>query len=237
MNSRKFILILILSVFLIFSVRTYSQHILGAISAGINLSQVDGDEVYGFKKVGLNIGPSVIIPFGKEKRWSVTMELLFSQIGSKQKSLYNSVDTVRDSSKYYDGYRLSLTYVQIPLIVHYTDKRFIAGGLGFQFGQLVGVTEYEDYNDNRGFVRTNTTLKGPYSRSDFEVLADVRIRVYRGFWFNTRYSYSMVPIRNREFVNPFFGNSWWRKQYNNVLTFRLVYIFNDIMPDKVRKEK
>jgi hypothetical protein len=238
MNARRFIFLFIVSFSLIVSEQSFSQHILGAVSAGVNLSQVDGDEVYGFNKVGFNGGPSVIIPFGKDKKWSVTLELLYSQLGSRQKSEYSPTDTVikKDSMKFYDGYRLSLNYVQIPVIVHFTDKRFIAGGLGFQYGQLVGVTEYEDYNDIRGFVRTNTTLHGPYSRGDFEVLADLRVRIYQGFWFNARYSYSMASIRTREFVNPFFGNSWLRKQYNNVISLRVVYIFNDILPDKYKKK-
>jgi len=238
MNSRRLIFLFIFSFSLILSERSFSQHILGAVSAGINLSQVDGDEVYGFKKVGFNGGPSVIIPFGKDKKWSVTLELLFSQLGSRQKSVYpvsNTIDSAR--AGFYDGYRLSLNYVQIPVIVHFTDKRFLAGGLGFQYGQLVGVTEYEDYNDNRGFARSTTTLQGPYTRADIQALADVRIRIYRGFWFNVRYSYSILPIRTREFVNPFFGNTWLRKQYNNVISLRLVYIFNDILPDKNKKSK
>jgi hypothetical protein len=201
---------------------------------------VDGDEVYGFKKAGINIGPSIIIPFGKGKKWSVTMELLFSQLGSNQKSTYPASDTIKDSTMtgFYDGYRLSLTYVQIPVLVHFTDKRKIAGGIGFQYGQLVAVSEYEDYNDPRGFVRTQTNLQGPYSRSDWEVLADVRLRLYKGLWFNVRYSYSMVPIRTREFVNPIYhSDTWTRKQYNNVITLRLVYIFNDILPDKYKKKE
>ena len=238
MNSRRLIFLFIFSFSLILSEQSFSQHILGAVSAGINLSQVDGDEVYGYKKIGFNGGPSVIIPFGKDKKWSVTLELLFSQQGSRQKSVYpvsNTIDSAR--AGFYDGYRLSLNYVQIPVIVHFTDKRFLAGGLGFQYGQLVGVTEYEDYNDNRGFARSTTTLQGPYTRADIQALADVRIRIYRGFWFNVRYSYSILPIRTREFVNPFFGDTWLRKQYNNVISLRLVYIFNDILPDKNKKSK
>lgn len=238
MNSRRLIFLFVVSFSMILSEQSFSQHILGAVSAGINLSQVDGDEVYGYKKVGFNGGPSVIIPFGKDKKWSVTLELLFSQQGSRQKSVYpvsNTIDSTR--AGFYDGYRLSLNYVQIPVIVHFTDKRFLAGGLGFQYGQLVGVTEYEDYNDNRGFARSTTTLQGPYTRADIQALADVRIRIYRGFWSNIRYSYSILPIRTREFVNPFFGNTWLRKQYNNVISLRLVYIFNDILPDKNKKSK
>jgi hypothetical protein len=239
MNYRKFIFLFILSFLLIFSNRSFSQHFLGSISAGVNLSQVDGDQVYGYNKVGLNFGPSVIIPFGKNKRWSVTLELLYSQLGSRQKNVNAKVDTVYATPpKYYDGYRLSLDYVQIPVIVHYTDKRFIAGGVGFLYGELVSVTEYEDYDDNQGFVRTNATLRGPYSRSDIEVLAEARVRAYQGLWFEVRYSYTMFPIRIREFQNQYFSNTFFnRKQYNNVITIRLVYIFKDILPDKYKKAK
>jgi hypothetical protein len=99
----------------------------------------------------------------------------------------------------------------------------------------VGVSEYEDYNDPRGFVRTNTTLSGPYTLSDVEVLADVRIRLVQKLWFNVRYSYSVFSIRHRDFENPFYHTTWTREQYNNVITFRFTYIFNDIMPDKNRK--
>jgi hypothetical protein len=232
-----FLIGLSFSIFL--SQRCFSQRILGAVNAGINLSQVDGDEVYGFNRVGFNGGPSIIIPFGKEKKWSVTLELLYSQLGSRQKSEYAATDTIirKDSLKFYDGYRLSLNYVQIPVIVHFTDKRILAAGLGFLYGQLVGVSEYEDYNDPRGFVRTNTTLTGPYTLSDFQVLADIRVRLVQKLWINARYSYSMFSIRHREFENPFFHTTWTRNQYNNVITLRLTYIFNDILPDNKRKMK
>jgi hypothetical protein len=238
MNYRRFIFLFIASFSLIFSDQSFSQHILGSVSAGVNLTQVDGDEVYGYNKVGLTIGPSAIIPFGKNKRWSVTLELLFSQLGSRQKNVNTVKDTIFTTPpKYYDGYRLSLNYVQIPVIVHFTDKRVIAGGIGFLYGQLVSVNEYENYDDSRGFVRTSTTLQGPYSRSDIEVLAEARVRIYQGLWFNVRYSYTMFPIRTREFENTYFGNTFIRKQYNNVVTIRLVYIFNDILPDKYKKTK
>lgn len=228
MKNLSLFSILIPLLLLFISSDGYTQRILGAVNAGMNLSQVDGDEEYGFKKVGLNVGPSIIIPFGKNKKWSVTMELLFSQIGSRQKSQFVN-DTVVDTTKggYYDGYKLNLTYVQIPVLVHFTDKKIIAGGVGLLYGQLVGVKEYEDYNDGRGYIKTETSLRGPYSMADLQAVVDIRLRLYQRLWFNFRYSYSIFPIRTREFENPFYHNTWTRKQYNNVLTFRLTYIFNE----------
>jgi hypothetical protein len=236
MAGRRYITIIVFSGILLLSVPAFTQRFLGALSAGMNLSQVDGDEKYGFKKVGLNIGPSVILPIGKNKRWSVTMELLFSQLGSRQNSEYGAQDSITPDSGYYDGYKLYLNYLQVPLLIHYTDKRVIAGGVGFLYGQLVGAKEYEDYNDPRGFVKTETSVSGPYKKADFQVVADVRFRLYQKLWVNLRYSYSLAEIRTREFVNPLTLETWTRKQYNNVITLRLVYIFNDILPDKKKKK-
>lgn len=238
MHPVRFSVLIILPLFMVLSEHAFSQRILGAVSAGVNLSQVDGDEVYGFKRVGFTGGPSVIIPFGKNKKWSVTMELLFSQLGSRQKSEYPASDTIKNSQGFYDGYKLSLTYVQVPFVFHFTDKRTIAGGVGLQYGQLVGVTEYEDHNDPRGFIKIDsTTLQGPYTLADLQILADTRVRIYKGLWFNVRYSYSILPIRTRTFTNQFYQDTWTRKQYNNVITLRLVYIFNDILPVKNKKKE
>jgi hypothetical protein len=222
----------------VISLDGYSQRILGAVSAGMNLSQVDGDEVYGFHKVGLNIGPSIIIPFGKTKKWSVTMELLFSQLGSRQKEQYLN-DTIYDSTTtdYYDAYKLKLAYVQIPLMIHFTDKKIVAGGVGLLYGQLVSAQEWEDYNDSRGYFKTETNLRSPYTLSDLEVLVDIRLRLYQRLWFNFRYSYSVFPIRTRTFTNPIYKDvTETRKQYNNVLTFRLTYILNEEINKKGKKK-
>jgi hypothetical protein len=213
-----------------------SQPFYGAVSAGINLSQVDGDEKYGFHKIGFNGGPAVMWPFGKDKRWSLTMELLYSQLGSYAASEYGMSDTIVDSTQYYDGYKLKLDYVQVPLLLHYTDKQMVAGGIGFLYGRVVNQKEWEDHNDPRGLYRTDTLGK-VYNDNDFQFLADVRIRIYKRFWANLRYSYSILPIRTRTFENPYTHTTWTRKQYNNVITIRLTYIINDPLPARKKKSK
>jgi len=210
-------LILYLSFFIFSITAVRAQIILGALSAGINLTQVDGDEVYGFHKVGFNGGPSAIIPFAK--RWSVSIETLFSQKGSYQKPQYD------DSLSY--EYKLNLNYVEVPLLVHFEDKRIVCVGAGVSWSRLVGVKEWE-----HGRRVETTTLDGPYNRNDFSVVADVRIPIYHRLKIQARYSYTFATIRKRSFTDGS-GNTWTRKQYNNVITFRLVYIFNE----KILKKK
>jgi hypothetical protein len=237
MKNKYSFLIVLLLLFVLIARNGYSQRILGAVSAGMNLSQVDGDEKYGFKKAGLNIGPSVIIPFGKDKKWSVTMELLFSQLGSRQKEQYVN-DSIADTttSEYYDGYKLKLTYVQIPVMVHFKDKNIIAGGVGLLYGQLIDAQEWEDYNDLRGFFKTETNLRSPYTLSDLQAIVDIRLRLYQRLWFNFRYSYSILNLRTRDFVNPIYKTVETRKQYNNVITLRLTYIFNEVINKRKGKK-
>ncbi|HTX88175.1 MAG TPA: porin family protein [Bacteroidales bacterium] len=223
MKRNRILLLILLVPAFFFSGRVHAQHIYGALSAGINVSQVDGDEVAGYKHVGFNGGPSVIIPFTKNRKWTVTMELLFSQKGSYEKRA--DVDTVP-----HPYYKLNLDYVEVPVLVHFTDKNIVAGGLGFSYGQLVGVKEWQ-----HGSRVDSTTLQGPYALPDLSVVADVRLRLWQRLWLDVRFTYSILKIRTRYFDNVY--QSWTRDQYNNVLSFRLTYIFNEPLPAKKEKTK
>lgn len=236
---KKFITLFTLILVFGISRSAYSQWIYGAFSSGINLTQVDGDEEYGYKRVGFNGGPSVIKPLGKNKNWSLTMELLFSMKGTRQKSEYPASDSINDTVHYYDGYKLDLNYVEVPLMVHYTDKKIIAGGLGFSYGQRVGYKELEDHNKLNypgGWQQMDSATT--YQNFDLSVLADVRVRIWKRLWLNGRFSYSLLPIRTRVFSVPAtpVDKSWTRKQYNNVLSLRLTYIFNEPLPVKKKKK-
>ncbi len=206
----------ILIIFTIFFVSktSYSQKIQGAIAIGANLSQVDGDEVVGFKKIGLNASAIAIIPF-KEK-WSVSLEASFSQKGA-----YEKYPRIYQADKHYPYYNLRLNYAEIPVIIHFTDKKFLTVGLGLSWGRLVGVKEIE-----WGEQTALSLYSGDYARSDINGIFDIQVPIYKKFKFNFRYSYSFMVIRNRTYSN-IAGDTWSRKQYNNLLTFRIYYIFNE----------
>ncbi len=207
---------------------TNAQIFKGQIIGGVNISQVDGDEVYGYKKVGANIGLGVIFPIEKSKKWLVSIETLYNQKGSMAKK--TAVDTFPQKWKY----RLFLDYVETPFMLHYEDKGGFTFGLGFSWGRAIGVKEYE----NGSLVSTTTTTSGTYERSDWNVLADVRFKIYHQWKFNFRYAYSVIPIRERSFEK---GNvlsaQHWRKQYHNMLTFRVIYVINDRKYEKKKPKE
>lgn len=189
-----------------------AQVIKGEMIAGFNLAQVDGDEVYGYKKPGLQLGLGAMIPIAK--KWDISLETIYNEKGANQKAQYRS-DSLNGA------YKLSLNYVEVPVLVHFTDKDFITVGSGFSWGRLINAKEFE-----HGVQTQTTAQNNVYSPNDFNVLLDLRMRIYQRLKFNFRYQYSVTKIRNREFTT-LNGTVWSRNQYNNLLTFRLVYVFNE----------
>jgi hypothetical protein len=199
-----------------------AQVIKGALIAGFNMTQVDGDEVYGFKKIGFNVGAAAIIPV--KKKWSISLETIFSQKGAYQRPQYN--DTL-----YTGEYNLRLNYVEVPVLVHFTEKNLFSVGTGFSWGRLVKSKEIE-----HGGIQPPYSDSVAFNRNDFNWLIDIRFRVWKKLKFNIRYAYSLAKIRTREFYS-LAGTTWTRKQYNNVLTFRLIYVFNEQVEYVKKKNK
>lgn len=216
-------LIIILYSFIIID-KSFAQVIKGALIGGLNLSQVDGDQIYGFHKAGLNVGASAIIPI--KNRFSLDLEILYSQKGSSQKPLYNYEDSSGE-------YMLKLNYAEIPLLLQYSDKGGVTVGAGFSYGRLVYVAEKQSPDKNTPVQWDNVSLNdGTYKKSDYEVIGDLQFRLFQGFYLDLRYSYSMAEIRKRYFYKPF---NKLRKQYNNLISCRLIWVINEKKIEETKK--
>jgi hypothetical protein len=114
---------------------------------------------------------------------------------------------------------------------HYEDRDTWTFGLGFSYGRLVKATEIEWGGKQDWFRYPNT-------KNEFDIIADVRFRIYKHLKFNVRYSYSLASIRTRTFYQPVTGDTWDRKQYNNVITVRLMYLLNEkYLPERHKRVK
>jgi hypothetical protein len=211
MNYKFFIPVLL--ILLLTLSNSYAQRIMGAAILGVNATQVDGDEVYGYHKFGLHAGLAAIVPFGDH--WAVTVENIYNQKGAHQRPLYqDSLD---------GSYDLKLNYLDIPVLVQYTDKDVATFGAGMSWGRLVGISEQRN-----GYPMPETTLEsGIYRSSDINILLDVKFRIIEKLRFNVRYAYSVRPIATREIVDSKTGKPNIRDQYNGMFTFRLYYVFNE----------
>jgi len=199
-----------------------AQRFRGELIAGLNKSQVDGDEAYHFKKYGLNFGAGVAVPV--YKNWFASMELLYSEKGAYLKGYKN--DTMDGS------YRLHLNYLEVPVLFYYTDKELISAGAGFSWGNLINVWEKE-----RRYVIPDIDLDTVYRKSDLNAIADLRVRIYKNLKLNVRYSYSIRKIGERD-VRDSESGQWILndKQYNNLWTFRLIYMINEKPPAKKKPD-
>lgn len=215
-----------ISLFLIISCSSYTanaQRIMGAVFGGFNATQVDGDEVYGYKKFGLNLGAAAIIPvYGN---WSVSLENTYSEKGAHQRPRF--LDSLDGS------YDLKLNYLEVPLLIHFTDKDIVTFGAGMSWGRLIGVSEQRN-----GYKMSGTTLEsGIYRNSDLNLLIDVRFRIYKRLHFDVRYAYSLRPIATREIIDSKTGYPNIRDQYNGLFSFRIMYKFNERISEDSRKKQ
>ena len=62
------------------------------------------------------------------------------------------------------------------------------------------------------------------------------MRKYKRWKLGFRYSYSLTPIRTREYFDIQGQSLGTFKQYNNMFTFRLTYVFNERLEDLQRQE-
>lgn len=236
----------------------------GEVFAGGSLSQVDGDECYGFERINAQVGAGVLWSVVEGDWLDLGLEILYNPKGALRS------DTLKyNSGSFYGLYDLKLNYVEVPLMLYFTDKHRYTLGIGLAYGRLVGITEKinnietgttvgngrlrwrDGYDESDRYdVTSFKTLEdlesaglydqttnpptlmvqnsNTYSKNDFSVCADFRIRIWKGLHLQLRYQYSLAPIRIRLFeeYKPYLEYNV-RQQFNNQISLRVTYIFGE----------
>ena len=102
------------------------------VVAGMNLSQIDGDDLTGFNKIGVNVGARVDAIL--TERWRLSLEMLFAQQGASRHKLDNPASA-------FDKIRLNL--VEAPVMVHFQDWK-IQASAGVSYARVINA-EVIDY--------------------------------------------------------------------------------------------
>jgi len=183
----------------------------GLFTAGLNACQIDGDDQWGYKYLGAEVGLGAMARV--HKFFSVSLELDYTMKGAKAR-----IVTINDP----DFYQVQWDYVAAPLAVNahfFKDRLTISAG--FAPGVMV---RYKEFNESG----INVTGHSPYGQPhifDLDAFAGIQYTLKKHYGFGFKYSYSTISIRaagaNRE-------NGWINGQYNNVLTFRFVYILGPV---------
>ena len=192
----------ILFLFLLFSGGIIAQQFDGGITAGLSASQVDGDELSGFNKLGLVGGGWVSRSF--TDRLSGQLELRY--IG---KGAYESNNTPPNEI----FYKLSLHYIDLPVIInfHYRDK--VVFNLGVSPEYLV-----KHLAENQYGIDPDDSL--PYNSFTMSAVIGGGYTFLDKLTFNVRYNYSIIPMSPHASHQTYLFN---RGKYNNVLTIALYY--------------
>jgi len=208
-----------------FSNTIKAQIIKGQAIVGFNLSKVEGDRVNNgiirFNKPGLNLGVGVLVPTWKN--FDVNLEVLFTQKGAYRKHGPNA-----DSAK--PNYLTGLNYVEVPLLFQYTDRDRITIGTGFAYYRLVGVKWVVN-----GRTISDNVNDGYYSRDNLDWLVDVRFRIWEQLKFNVRYSFGLTSLwsgPDDALLETQAGEKQSAYQNNSMISFRLVWVFNEKQSSK-----
>lgn len=241
-----------------------AQMFKGEVFAGGSMSQVDGDECYGYERIRGQVGAGVLWSVLDEDWLDLGLEIVYNPKGALR------ADTLKyNSGSFFGLYDLKLNYVEVPLMVYFTDKHRYTVGIGASYGRLVGISEKinkvetattvgngrlrwaDGFNGVEGYDVTqfktlddlteaglyDETHNPPtllvqnsntYSKNDWSICADFRIRVWKGLHAQLRYQYSLAPIRIRlyEEYKPYLEYKV-RQQFNNQISLRVTYIFGE----------
>lgn len=166
---------------------------------GYNASQIDGDNIAGFYKAGLSAGVGVFTMLDARERFSLSMEILYDQKGSRVRPGVQPLD------------RVTLDYVTVPLQFNYHDQDRMIFGAGISFGSLF-----------RSKVLVNDTLRPDISENfeprEIGYLFTATIIAAERIGIGLRYSGSITSFGNS--VNPAV-----RGLVNRTVGLRASYIF------------
>ena len=194
---------------------------------GACVSQIEGDELKGFKHWGFTAGVGAIVDLTSNHRWQLSLETDYALRGVKE--------TVRNQEIYYNIKDFDLHYVDIPMLVHFTDPYGgLTAGLGLCYSRLVSQPHGEIQYSPTYVVPDTTDME--FLRNDLSAVASFRFPIWRNLKLDLRAQYSLFPVkkdwqfqkfRNKDDAgNPVY-DSWTRDLYNFSITGRLMWVFGE----------
>jgi hypothetical protein len=190
-----------------------AQRFSAAAVGGLNASQIDGDLLAGFDKVGLTGGLKAVVNF--ESAFDVHIEFLYTQRGS-QPDLFNP--------EFDPDIKITLDYIELPVLVTIGDwwqeegqyHKVSAHG-GLSLARLINARTFDYFHsEDESF-----DLLVPYFNDyDLSWLLGVSFRMSEKFGITGRYTRSLTPL-----LSPEKHNLPFERLISYYMTFRLEYYF------------
>lgn len=191
-----------------------AQNFEGGITGGINVSQIDGDYLAGYNKLGYIGG--AFVAYDITDRFTAQLELRYNQKGKVK-----GANPIEGETDYF---KVVLHYAQLPMVVQYklVNKFYVEVGIGV--GYLISSKFYDGYGEYP------QDLLG-YEFNDFELSSLIGFSYYftDNIYGTARWSMSFLPVANvLNNVGTAPGASPWEQagaQFNRTIEFTVGYKF------------
>jgi len=190
-----------------------AQRFSAGLVAGFNASQVDGDKLAGFDKVGLTGGIKTIMEF--ESVWRMNMEFLYSERGSRP-DIFNP--------EYDPDIEISLKYIEIPVYISLGDwwqekgeYYKVSAQAGLSYGRLLDAKTTDYYHS---FDESYDQLVAYFSENDLSWMLGATFRMSKQWGVTARYSRGIIPL-----LDPEKHDLATQRLLSYWLTFRIEYYF------------
>ena len=185
----------------------------GGLVGGLNFTQIDGDTFYGYHKVGINLGGVVYIHFTKVV--GLSMELDYTRKGSRGEVVTQSPT----QGEYVEKYFMNVNYMEVPLTFHVISRGFDFEA-GASYARLINASEWVE-TDHPVVI---DAVANRFNTSDVDFVLGMSRKIYKSWYVNARFQYSITSIRPPERIPIGFG--WGNLgQYNNLFSLRIMYLF------------
>ena len=203
MNLHKILTLLFFCGILTYN--TNAQSFGGGIIAGASTSQVAGDMLGGFNKIGLLAGAYTNLKI--KETLKLQFEIVYIEKGSRNPNMreFNHPNEVK--------IEINLSYIEIPITVNLQQKE----NLGVEVGILPAFLINAEMNDYLSEIKE---IDPAFTKYDFGIFAGINYHITDNIILNTRISNSIIPIRPHIF-NLTDGLN--KGQYNTVLSFTIHY--------------
>lgn len=184
----------------------------GYLTGGMNLTQIGGDLMAGYDKIGANGGVGAFIMY--KPNFSNSIEISYSMRGA-QVALIN-----RNPERFVN---FQMDYVQIPLMFNYHDEKVGIFSAGFTLGRLIRSKYILDLNE----------IEVDAKPWDFAFTGGLTFLIKKNFGVGMNATLSLTnnvksPFANPRLDNPIFPRDYSRARnngwYHNVLNLRMYYI-------------
>jgi len=193
---------------------TTASNFKGGVRAGFTASQISGDDLTGFHKLGAYAGVYANYPLNDKGNLRLQAEIDFTMKGS------HTYYPPKQNTSMMNKYALNIGYLEVPVLLRWRFARLtIRGNSDFEFelGPMFGVNLYQRERDVYGIIQGRPRFR----RFEFSAMAGISYMFNDHHGVSFRYSNSIIHVRKPNWA----VNRGVKLQYNSVMMLSYFYQF------------